>query len=136
MQNISFDSGFKTYILNGDESCKIRINVSDLNFLSRYEEQQKRLDELTEELKRSEGSEGERLAEFDRRFRECINGVFGSDVCTAAFGTANCLSPVESGKLLFQSFLDALMPVIEEDMSAQLAAAKSRADEYIGRVTD
>lgn len=139
MQSINFNSGYKTYALNGDESCTIRINTTDMNLPARFEQSQKELAAVTDEMRQTGEPSPSQLAEFDRRVREQINFVFGSDVCSAAFGTANCMSALEDGRLLFESFLDALIPVIEQDMAVKLEAVRKRSQErmnkYIGQAT-
>lgn len=131
MTNIKFDDGYKTYILNDDENKVIRVNVTDFNILDRYNKAQVNMQKLIEEMKQSSDSTPEEIAGYDKRIRENINYIFGSDVCTAAFGTANCLSVVSNGDMLCESFLNALMPQVQEDMKPSLEAAKKRTDKYI-----
>ena len=134
MTNIKFDDGYKTYILNDDESKIIRVNITDFNILDRYNKAQADMQALIEEMQNDSEATPEKIASYDKRIRENVNYIFGSDVCTAAFGTANCLSVVSNGSMLFESFLDALMPQVQADMDISLEAAKKRTDKYITAV--
>ena len=124
MQSINFDDGYKSYMINNDENKIIRINVTDLNTSKRFEDALSAIDKLMDEVK-GDISE-ERFIEADRVIREQLDHVFGDGVCETVFGKTNVLSATESGKLLIEGFLDALLPVVKADMEA--AAAKSRAN--------
>lgn len=124
MQSINFDDGFKSYMINNDENKIIRINVTDLNTSKRFEDAVSAIDKLIDEVK-GDISE-ERFIEADRVICEQLDHVFGNGVCETVFGKTNVLSATESGKLLIEGFLDALLPVVKADMEA--AAAKSRAN--------
>lgn len=124
MQSINFDDGYKSYMINNDENKIIRINVTDLNTSKRFEDAVSAIDKLMDEVK-GDISE-ERFIEADRVIREQLDHVFGNGVCEIVFGKTNVLSATESGKLLIEGFLDALLPVVKADMEA--AAAKSRAN--------
>lgn len=134
MQNINFDDGYRRYILNGDENNVIRVNVTDFNILDRYNKAQADMQALIEDLQTNKDATPEEIADYDKRIRDNINYIFGTDVCTAAFGTANCLSVVSNGSMLFESFLDALMPQVQADMDISLEAAKKRTNKYIAPV--
>lgn len=116
MKNISFDNGVREYAVNGNEAEPIRINVTDLNLPKRLESAQKRLDEIAAEY--SSGLTPENASEADAELRKLMAEVFGSDVCTAAFGNTNCLTPVNGGEFLITAFLKALMPAVTADIKA------------------
>lgn len=124
MQSINFDDGYKSYMINNDENKIIRINVTDLNTSKRFEDAVSVIDKLTDEVK--DNISEERFIEADHVIREQLDHVFGDGVCEIVFGKTNVLSATESGKLLIEGFLDALLPVVKADMEA--AAAKSRAN--------
>ena len=117
MQNISFDDCYKSYMINNDENKVIRINIGDLNIQKRYEDTK---DKMLAEIDRIKNSKftPDTLAQADETIRGYLNTIFGSDICTAVFGETNILSPVSSGKLLIESFLDAFLPMISEDIKS------------------
>lgn len=132
--NISFATNEKEYIINGDENRVIRVNVADVNIFKRYEEASEKIEALKNVPRTPEG-----LAELDRQVREQLNYTFGIDICTAAFGDVNLLSPVEGGKMLFEAFLEAFLPQYKKDAESVLGAAKIRlnnkAELYAGQVS-
>ena len=119
--NIRFSTGEKEYIVNDDESKVIKVNISDGNMLVRFNEALPKFEKMQKEF--GEITDPVKLKEADEKVREFINEVFGTDVCTPAFGKANCLSVVENGKALYMSFLEAFLPVVKKDMEARLNAS-------------
>lgn len=117
MQNITFDDGYKSYMINGDETKIIRVNISDLNIEKRYNDMKDKMSAEIDRMKEADVTP-ELLAQADKNIRANLDYVFGSDICTAAFGATNILSPLVNGKLLIESFLDAFLPMITEDIKS------------------
>lgn len=132
MQSINFSTGIKEYAVNGDENNVIRINVSDLNISKRYQEASEKIEKLAEKYKNVSKPTPEQLAEADKEVRTQLNYVFDSDVCTPAFGNTNCFSPVADGHFLFEAFMEAFLPLIQQDMQATANASKI----HIGNKTE
>ena len=134
MKSINFNDGYKTYALNNDESNVIRINVTDFNMATRYEETAPKISALADKMKAIKDPTPAQISEIDARIREYINYIFGTDVCTPAFGKAHCMSVVGGGRLLFEGFLEALIEAVQSDMNAELASAgvkaESRTEKY------
>ncbi|MDO5125334.1 MAG: hypothetical protein Q4D35_03040 [Ruminococcus sp.] len=134
MKSINFNTGYKEYIVNGDESCKIRINLNDANIPARVKECQAFFDEMSEKYKDVDDKlTAEELTELDRLVREKINYAFGTDICTPAFGSMNVISPVGSGELLFVEFFNAFMPVVEEDMKSMAQAQAIHIEDKVSK---
>lgn len=137
MQNISFDDGYKSYMINNDESKIIRVNISDLNIEKRFEDTKNKIFAEIDRIKEL-NTTPETLAQVDETIRGYLNYIFGSDICTAAFDGVNILSPVSSGKLLIESFLDAFLPMISEDIKSisiqQKKSIEDKTAKYIAPV--
>lgn len=135
MQTIKFNDGYKTYSINDDDSRTIRINILDLNMKSRYEKATKVIEETVNKMKSVNIPSEEQLIEFDAVIREQLNYVFGSDICTTVFGVANVLTPLKSGKFLFESFMEVFVPMIEKDSQSAINAVNiniaKKTDKYI-----
>ena len=133
MQSINFNDGFKIFDINGNPDRTIRINTADIGILERLENSIDTLNGLVEKAKRTEKGQGNKkyavLGEIDKSIKEQINYVFGSDVSTSAFGTACCFTFVK-GKPIFQNFLDAVIPIVEEDTKKGTEQMKAILDEY------
>lgn len=118
MKQIIFDSGIKEYAVNGDENNVIRINAADLNLGKRLSDMQGEIEELQEKYRNIDDPTAEELYELDTEIRRIIDTAFGTDVSSHAFGNVNCCSPTGSGKLLFESFTEAFMPILAADIEA------------------
>ena len=136
MKSINFSTGVKEYAINDDENNKIRININDLNIPNRTKEVQDFFESMAEKYKNEDRQiTTEEMADLDKQVREKINYVFGSDVCTPAFGSINCMSPVSNGKMLFEVFFEELMSVVESDIKAvkqaQAVHIEDKTNKYI-----
>ena len=129
MKSINFDEGYKRYIINDDESRVIRINVTDLGLKKRLEDAAANVSAALESI----GDEPtfEQAYEVDAIIRKELDDALGQGVCDTVFGRANVLSPLEGGGTLIQSFFDAFLPAIREDIEQAAKAAAERVDKYI-----
>ena len=121
MKSINFDTGYKSYIVNGDENSVVKINVSDLDLPGRMTAFYDELDRIYKEYKKK-GMTAEDLRALDKPMREKLNETFGLDISTPAFGAVNCMSLLISGSTVLQSFLEALMPIISDDVAEYRSA--------------
>lgn len=118
MKSIQFSTGVREYAINGDESNVIRINIADMNLPARMKAVGRKLDELSAEFDELLVTP-ETAAEIDARIRALMNEAFGTDICTPAFGSTNCMTPVDAeGTTLWQAFFRAFMAQIREDIAA------------------
>lgn len=124
MKSIDFDSGFKTYAINGDESCVIKINTTDFNLPKRIQDANETIKATISEYEGKNAADD--IAGFDTKVRDIINEVFGSDICTPAFGKTNLFSITSNGNYIFENFLGALLPVIQADIEEAAKAAQVR----------
>lgn len=135
MQSINFNSGYKEYAINGDETNVVRFMPSDFNILERIKEAVPVIESVHQTYADSKDVPdiSEVMSSCDKKIREQINYIFGNDVCTAAFGATNCLSPV-GGNLLYQCFLEALFPILERDISTERAKVEKNIKKYTSQV--
>lgn len=133
MQNIHFDDGFKTYVLNGDESKVIKVNVTDFGIVDRFEKVKKDLEHLADKTTLSQSTDESEMQQTDRIIREKINYIFGSDVSSAAFGSVYCFSP-SNGMPVFVNFINAVMPVIEKEMQVETDKMQLNIDKYTSQL--
>lgn len=136
MKTVNFNTGYKEYCFNGDESRKVSINICDINIVERLRAVSEKMRELDKNFSGKEKTV-EAFTEADKYIRECLDEAFNAPISRAAFGNTNCLSPV-GGKTLFESFIEAFAPVIEEDIknavnSGNISAAHSndKIEKYI-----
>lgn len=123
MKSINFNSGIKTYAVNGDESNVIKVNISDINIAQRIKETEEKIDKIGVEI--DNGVTAEQLSAYDKEIKDLINYTFGTDICTPAFGNTNVFSITEEGKFLFEAFFEAFVPIITEDIQNYKMVKKS-----------
>lgn len=128
MKSINFDEGYEKYAVNGDESRTIRIRIGDFNLLKRAESMITEIESLGD--KYSGKLDVNTMIEFDSSVREIIDKTFDTDFCEKAFGSANICTVVnDDGKLLFESFFEAFMPILKSDLNAAVMNKKVRQPE-------
>ena len=114
MQIIEFDEGYRTYQIGNDTDRVIKIRL-DPDLMTRIRDVENRISELEERIK---NTSPEDLTELSNEVKSIFNDTVGADISTPAFNGANVFTPVQSGKMLFQSFFEAFIPVLEADIKA------------------
>lgn len=127
MKPINFDEGYKSYAVNGDESRVIKVRICDFNLLKRIEAAMSEIESLKE--KYSGKLDEKTMIEFDSSVRQLINKAFDADICTNAFGNANICTVVSSGKLMFEAFFEAFVPILKADINAVVMNRKMKQPE-------
>lgn len=134
MQKLVFDRGYKEYQIGDDENAVIRINTTDVGILARLNEAVKNIEQIQKKYENAENTDAIQLiTECDKDIREQINYIFGSDVCTVAFGEINCLSLV-GGKPIFENFLEVLIPVMQADFESAQKNSNKKVGKYTSQV--
>lgn len=133
MKSINFDEGYKNYAVNGDEKRIIRVRVADINLIKRVESALTEIEQLKEKYRGRQDKNT--LLDFDRNVRDLIDKAFDSEICAPAFGDANICAPVSGGKLLFESFFEAFMPMLKADLSAAVMNKKMNTPELRSEVS-
>lgn len=140
MENIKFESGVKQYSINGDENAVISIRTNDYAILDRIKKALKNTEQISQEYKgkqvNSDDDANEIFVSADKKIREQINYIFNADVCSKAFGQANCLSPCDDGNVLFENFLNAIVPLIRSNISAAQKEQNKRIEKYTSQAKE
>lgn len=143
MHSINFSDNLKSFSINGDESRVIHFNPADPNILVRAKKAQKRIQEKQSQIDAvklsSDGSAAEDasdqatelLKEFDDLIREEINYIFNADVYDTVFAGQSPLCVVGKEKeFLFEAFLKAAMPIIQEGVDEFSVGSNARVERY------
>lgn len=143
MRSINFSDNLKSFAINGDESRVIRFNPADPNILVRADEAQRRIQEKQSDLENVKllpdgtpvESEADQvtdiLKEFDELIRGEINYIFNADVYDTVFAGQSPLCIVGMEKeFLFEAFLKAAMPIIQEGVAEFNTASQTRIERY------
>ena len=135
MQNIQFDSGIRTYRINGEGI--LRFNPGDPNVYARFLEAVEKLKEaekeLTEQAETAQDAQiVELVAKADRKMKEILNWVFGAgnDFGQILKGV-NLLAVADNGESVITNLFAALEPVLIAGAKrcAGDLAAKAKADQ-------
>lgn len=116
MENIQFDSGIRTYRINGEGI--LRFNPGDPNVYARFLEAVEKLKEAEKELtEQAETAKDTQIVELvsqaDKKMKQILNWVFGAD---NDFGQilkgVNLLAVADNGETVITNLFAALEPVL------------------------
>ena len=140
MKQLTIDTGVQEFEING--SGVLRFNPSDPNVYNRFfaaettlteldAEAQKRMEQIEADFpddNQRVGAELAVLAEYDRKIKEVLNGVFGAgnDFDEILHGV-NLAAVAGNGRRVVTNLLDALTPIIREGDKAVQTAKANRA---------
>ena len=138
MKSINFNTGIKTYSVNGDESNCISINVADPNLWARVEKAEAQIDGIIDRIKDFDALNGQEREDLDREVKEIIDTAFNADVCSHAFGNTSCFTPLANGDFLFMSFLTAFIELVSADSSKEITKfvknSEKNAEKYMKEI--
>lgn len=127
METLKFDEGFREYDINGDKSRIVRFRV-DPNLKERVEKAMADIEQLRAKYGNMKGDD---LYKAGVEFREIINRAFDSDICTPAFGNASPFAIVGGEKMLYEAFLEALLPALEKEFKAVQTKPRPEVQKYL-----
>lgn len=147
MRNFSFDDGYESFSINGDENRVIRFNPSDPNLMIRYNESVKNINEAKKKIGsnvklRPDGTSAETdqekremacavMQEVESTIKENINYMFNSDVYDTVFAGQSPFCMVGNGRYLLEAFLYAVKPVMESAIRKSNEQSERRMDKYL-----
>ena len=133
--NINLSDGFKEVTINNDPNRVIRINPTDVNFISRYNETVKKIDELSEKYANVKEDElfleeqAETISNIDKQAKEYLDYIVGSPVSETVFGTSSCLS-FSDGKTVLENFLEAYVGFMTPAIKEEYKKSRQRVNKY------
>jgi hypothetical protein len=148
MQSIRFDDGYKEFMINDDPNKVIRFNPSDYGIIERFNTARKdilaEMDKLQKDFDiKPDGTpdvpedELEEAAGMMSKARKLIcdkvDYIFGNPVSEIAFGNQSPISMVK-GVPLFERFIKAAQPFIEEEVKKEQIASQKRVEKYTKQV--
>ncbi len=142
MSRLTLNTGVKNYEIE-DENGKLLGTISiyprDFNIGKRAKEVQRKIAEYIDAAEQiasdNEDNAIDRITEIDDKIKEQLNYLFNSDVSSTVFKELHCLNVVaDGGKYFIESFLDMIIPVINEELDKAAEASKKQADKYTSQV--
>ncbi len=111
MEEMQFDSGLRTYRVNGKGT--LTFNPADPNLYARFQALGESLPEIAEMLELQETEDILSLmATADGELKKRLNEVFPGNDFEALLSGVNLLAVTQSGKTVLENFLDALAPIL------------------------
>lgn len=131
MEQISFDSGLKSYCINGKGI--LSFHPGDPNLYLRFEEAAEKIENLQKKLSQFPETDQtandldfwKLLEKTDQEMKEILNWIFGAhNDFQELLGGVNLLAVADNGKQVIYNLLEALEPIL-------LDGAKACADQQI-----
>lgn len=146
MEKISFDSGVKSYKING--TGVLRFNPGDPNVYARFLEAADKLQDvestLVEEAKKLPEADGAGVVQLlnraDKEMKQVLSWVFGEgNDFDKILGGVNLLAVADNGQRVVTNLLEALQPILvegaercaKEKVDAAVQKAKARRGEAL-----
>lgn len=126
--NFNFDDGIREYTINNDPNRVIKINVTDYAIIDRFRKAEVAVENFIKDNKETEDNE-KFLTEIKDFIYGQINYIFNAEVAEIVFNGANPMSTV-GGEAIYEKFLNAIMPVIEESFNEELKKSDERMKKY------
>ena len=120
---LQIDYGYKTYDIEDSEGNvvgSIRFNPSDMGMVGRWNEAQKRIEEMLS----GNINTPEEVYKADCFVKDQLDYIFAAPVAEVLFAGQSAVSIRADGSMLLESVLEALAPIIQD---AQQAAGKASA---------
>lgn len=135
MGNLNFDTGLKTYNVNGTR--EITFNPTDSAFVERifnaFDAMDKKQHEYEQEAKNAKGAELFVIArKRDSEMRETIDRIFGEKFCDDVFGNCN-LYAFAGGCPIWCNFILSVIDEIDAATEKEYAATNPRLQKYINK---
>lgn len=132
MQSLNFKTPLKTYAINDDENAVIKINTTDFGLIDRLKNLVERAGKIADKYKTTPEDKLniDVFIDFDKDIRKEIDYVLGEGVSQSAFGDVNCLSICDDGSMIFENFLNCVVPVILNDVQTAVANRSKHIEKY------
>lgn len=132
MQSLNFKTPLKTYAINNDENTVIKINTTDFGLIDRLKNLVERAGKIADKYKTmpEDKLNINVFIDFDKDIRKEIDYVLGEGVSQSAFGDVNCLSICDDGSMIFENFLNCVVPVILDDVQTAVANRSKHIEKY------
>lgn len=132
MQSLNFKTPLKTYAINDDENAVIKINTTDFGLIDRLKNLVERAGKIADKYKTmpEDKLNIDVFIDFNKDIRKEIDYVLGEGVSQSAFGDVNCLSICDDGSMIFENFLNCVVPVILDDVQTAVANRSKHIEKY------
>lgn len=136
--DIKLDIPEKTpFRINGNDDKILRLNVSDLGIIDRFEKGYAKLQEEVEAITKipvDDENLSEKMKEIDNVMRKQIDYIFDSNVSEVCAGDGTMYDP-RNGVLRFEHILDTLLGLYEKNIQDEYKKVKTRIQKHTEKYT-
>lgn len=136
--DIKLDIPEKTpFRINGNDDKILRLNISDLGIIDRFEKGYAKLQEEVSkiaEIPMDDDNVTEKMAEIDKIMRKQIDFIFDSNVSEICAGDGTMYDP-KGGVLRFEHILDVLLGLYEKNIQEEYKKVKNRIEKHTVKYT-
>ena len=133
MATLSFETGIKTFDINGDPNRVVSFNPSDLNFIHRLYDGYMKLDALQRKYSLQADKMMAIAHEADIEIRKVIDGIFGTPVSGIVFDGQATNAITGDGCPLWLGFLVAIMANCDETVTERENAKNPKLEALIAK---
>lgn len=139
MSTLSFETGIKTFDINGDPERAISFNPTDVNFIHRLYDAFGKLEALRKanQLKAEKQQETKKVLQIfhqeDLEIRRILDGVFGPAACAAAFGDLAANAVTSDGLPLWGGFIVAVLAQCDTAMVERQEARNPKLEALLAK---
>ncbi|MEA5059381.1 MAG: hypothetical protein VB049_05015 [Candidatus Pelethousia sp.] len=139
MATLSFETGIKTFDINGDPERVISFNPTDLNFIHRLYEAFRRIDALHKgyQIKADKLTDPEKvlkvLHQADGEIRKLLDETFLDAVSDKVFGGQSTYAITSDGVPLWMGFLVAVMAQCDESYTERETAKSPKLEALLAK---
>ena len=137
--NINIYDGFKEFTINNDSNKVIRFNPSDIGIIERINKAHNEIKDIKIDTNVALNNDGTPVSEIQSAadavnklsttIKRQIDFIFDSPVSDVVFGNQSPISMV-GGIPFYERFLNAVIPVIENEVKAEKKASEERISKY------
>lgn len=104
------------------DSKRSELGIKDINDIDAIQQQERTLEDIEKALELSQ--------EMDNFIKNKVNYIFGYDVSDDVFGSASSTSVTRKGDYYFDSFLNAVLPLVEREYGVRIKATSEKIKKY------
>lgn len=137
MERIKVQSTKKQYLVvdNYDnELGVVTIDLSDVNMAKRAEVAKENIATFIDQAKDLADNDNmiDEIVKIDKSIKEELNTMFNYDISSVVFGETSCMSTI-GGVMFVEKFLEAVVPIIEQEFEKEGQASAKRVSKYTER---
>lgn len=145
IQNIIFDDGLKSFMVQNDPSRVIKFSPTDYGLIERIDTAGKKMQEAVKQLgedielktngepMNDMGTVAEVIREVNKIIFEQVDYIFNAKVSEIVFGNQSPMSTVK-GNFLFENFMNAVTPYLVSELEVEQKASNARIKKYTNQV--